>query len=114
MQVTLLLRLLRRRGNIDRFRHSPVAQLVEQLTVNQRVAGSSPAGGAFLFSTSAPTRSRSAEHTSKATHAQSATLVTDIQINLGNLQESARQKATIVAPGYEIVERSIRLPKLGF
>ncbi len=28
--------------------YSPVAQSVEQLTVNQRVAGSSPAGGAFL------------------------------------------------------------------
>ena len=31
--------------------HSALAQLVEQLTVNQRVAGSSPAGGAiFLYS----------------------------------------------------------------
>ena len=27
--------------------HSALAQLVEQLTVNQRVAGSSPAGGAI-------------------------------------------------------------------
>ena len=28
--------------------YSPVAQSVEQLTVNQRAAGSSPAGGAFF------------------------------------------------------------------
>jgi hypothetical protein len=30
--------------------HSPVAQSVEQVTVNHRVAGSSPAGGAFIVS----------------------------------------------------------------
>ena len=30
-------------------RHSPVAQLVERLTVNQEVAGSSPARGANYF-----------------------------------------------------------------
>jgi hypothetical protein len=30
-------------------RHSPVAQLVEQLTVNQRVASSSLAGGALFM-----------------------------------------------------------------
>ena len=29
--------------------HSALAQLVEQLTVNQRVAGSSPAGGAIFY-----------------------------------------------------------------
>ncbi len=29
--------------------HSTLAQLVEQLTVNQRVAGSSPAGGASFY-----------------------------------------------------------------
>ena len=29
--------------------YSALAQLVEQLTVNQRVAGSSPAGGAIFF-----------------------------------------------------------------
>ena len=29
--------------------YSALAQLVEQLTVNQRVAGSSPAGGAISF-----------------------------------------------------------------
>ena len=36
---------------IRRFqRHSPVAQLVEQLTVNQLVTGSSPVRGAIIFS----------------------------------------------------------------
>ena len=30
------------------FEYSPVAQLVEQVTVNHRVAGSSPAGGAIV------------------------------------------------------------------
>src|SRR2546427_8857583 len=65
--------------------HSPVAQLVERLTVNQEVAGSSPARGANLFehlrplhharpvlvplsgSTSAPAAAlrRSEEHTSE-------------------------------------------------
>ena len=34
--------------NIGVFQHSSVAQLVEQLTVNQLVAGSSPARGANL------------------------------------------------------------------
>ena len=34
------------RGSVDLDRNSALAQLVEQLTVNQRVAGSSPAGGA--------------------------------------------------------------------
>ena len=29
--------------------YSPVAQLVEQMTVNHRVVGSSPAGGAILL-----------------------------------------------------------------
>ena len=39
------------RGSVVRDRNSALAQLVEQLTVNQRVAGSSPAGGAiFLYS----------------------------------------------------------------
>lgn len=32
----------------DKLIHSPVAQLVERLAVNEDVAGSSPAGGAFL------------------------------------------------------------------
>ena len=36
-------------GSIPYFRsNSPIAQLVEQLTVNQSVAGSSPARGAML------------------------------------------------------------------
>src|SRR3989442_5832102 len=44
-----------------RFARSPVAQLVERLTVNQDVAGSSPARGANYYSTSAmPRRSRQA------------------------------------------------------
>ena len=30
-------------------RHSSVVQLVEHLTVNQNVAGSSPAGGAMML-----------------------------------------------------------------
>src|SRR5437868_3473103 len=34
--------------------YSPVAQLVEQRTVNPRVPGSSPGGGAFGFSTETP------------------------------------------------------------
>ena len=34
--------------NIDVIEHSSVAQLVEQLTVNQLVAGSSPARGAKI------------------------------------------------------------------
>ena len=33
-------------GSLD---YSALAQLVEQLTVNQRVAGSSPAGGAIFY-----------------------------------------------------------------
>src|SRR5207245_11610279 len=36
--------------------HSPVAQLVERLTVNQEVAGSSPARGANSFKHLAPFR----------------------------------------------------------
>ena len=32
---------------VSKAQHSPVAQLAEHLTVNQRVTGSSPVGGAF-------------------------------------------------------------------
>ena len=34
---------------LDFFRHGPIAQLVEQLTLNQRVAGSSPARLTIIF-----------------------------------------------------------------
>ena len=39
-------------GNNKKISNSPIAQLVEQMTVNHRVAGSSPARGANVDSSS--------------------------------------------------------------